>query len=66
MEVSDDGIGIPKEEKQNIFDKYYRITRDENLHVNGLGVGLFLVKTIVDKYKGDIEVNPKRKVFHLK
>lgn len=66
MEVSDDGIGIPKEEKQNIFDKYYRITRDENLHVNGLGVGLFLVKTIVDKYKGDIEVNPKKKGVSFK
>lgn len=66
MEVSDDGIGIPKEEKQNIFDKYYRITRDENLHVNGLGVGLFLVKTIVDKYKGDIDVNPKKKGVSFK
>ncbi|SDF30261.1 sensor histidine kinase [Epilithonimonas hungarica] len=66
MEVSDDGIGIPKEEKQNIFDKYYRITRDENLHVNGLGVGLFLVKKIIDKYKGDIEVNPKKKGVSFK
>jgi len=66
IEVSDDGIGIPKEEKQNIFEKYYRITRDENLHVNGLGVGLFLVKRIVDKYKGDIEVNPKQKGVSFK
>lgn len=56
MEISDDGIGIPKGEKQHIFDKYYRVARSENLHVNGLGVGLFLVKTIVDKYKGKINV----------
>jgi len=66
MEVSDNGIGIPKAEKQNIFEKYYRITRDENLHVNGLGVGLFLVKRIVDKYKGDIDVDPKRKGVSFK
>jgi len=66
MEVSDDGIGIPKDEKQHIFEKYYRITRDENLHVNGLGVGLFLVKRIVDKYKGDIKVNPKQKGVSFK
>jgi signal transduction histidine kinase len=66
MEVSDDGIGIPNEEKQNIFDKYYRITRDENLHVNGLGVGLFLVKKTIDKYKGDIDVNPKRRGVSFK
>lgn len=66
IEVSDDGIGIPKEETQHIFDKYYRITRDENLHINGLGVGLFLVKKIVDQYKGDIDVNPKKKGVSFK
>jgi len=66
IEVSDNGIGIPKEEKENIFDKYYRISRVENLHVNGLGVGLFLVKKIVDKYKGDIDVNPKKKGVSFK
>lgn len=61
IEVSDDGIGIPKEETKHIFEKYYRITREENLHVNGLGVGLFLVNKIVDGYKGDIKVSPKEK-----
>lgn len=66
IEVSDDGIGIPKEETQHIFDKYYRITRIENLRVNGLGVGLFLVKKIVDQYKGDIDVNPKKKGVSFK
>ena len=54
--ITDNGIGIPKEEHQSIFDKYYRVARDENSNVNGLGVGLFLVKTIVDRYKGSIEV----------
>lgn len=66
IEVSDNGIGIPKEEKQHIFEKYYRVTRNENLHVNGLGVGLFLVKKIVDQYKGDIDVNPKKKGVSFK
>ncbi len=61
IEVSDDGIGIPKDETKPIFEKYYRITREENLHVNGLGVGLFLVKKIVDGYKGGIKVNSKEK-----
>lgn len=64
IEISDDGIGIPKKEQKHIFDKYYRVSRTENLHVNGLGVGLFLVKTIVDKYKGKISVksNPDKGV----
>ena len=56
IRITDNGIGIPKEEHQSIFDKYYRVARDENSNVNGLGVGLFLVKKIVDRYKGSIEV----------
>lgn len=66
MEISDNGIGIPKEEKRKIFDKYYRIARHENLHVNGLGVGLFLVKQVVDKYKGTIDVDAKSKGVSFK
>lgn len=54
--VSDDGIGIPKEDHQFIFEKYYRVVRNENMNVNGLGVGLFLVKTTLDQYKGKITV----------
>lgn len=56
IQISDDGIGIPKDDQKHIFDKYYRVSRTENLNINGLGVGLFLVKSIVDKYKGKITV----------
>lgn len=64
IEISDDGIGIPKEDQKHIFDKYYRVSRTENLNINGLGVGLFLVKSIVEKYKGKIIVksNPDKGV----
>lgn len=64
IEISDDGIGIPKDDQKHIFDKYYRVSRTENLNINGLGVGLFLVKSIVDKYKGKISVksNPDKGV----
>lgn len=64
IEISDDGIGIPKDEQKHIFDKYYRVSRTENLNINGLGVGLFLVKSIVDKYKGKVSVksNPDKGV----
>ncbi len=58
INISDNGIGIPKDETKAIFQKYYRISREENRHVNGLGVGLYLVKNIVAKYKGDIQVFP--------
>lgn len=69
IEISDDGMGIPKEDQKYIFDKYYRVDRTENRNVNGLGVGLFLVRSIVEKYRGKILVrsNPKNGVtFNIK
>lgn len=56
LSVSDDGMGIPKEEQQHIFEKYYRISRNENHEINGLGVGLYLVKKTVEENNGTIEV----------
>lgn len=66
IEISDDGIGIPEEEHRNIFEKYYRISREANKHTNGLGVGLFLVKRIVDKYSGHMEVRSLKRGVSFK
>lgn len=62
--VSDDGIGIPTDEHHKIFDKYYRISRNENHEISGLGVGLYLIKRIVDDHKGSVEIfsNPQHGV----
>lgn len=56
IEITDNGIGIPEEAKPYIFDKYYRVSRPENLHINGLGLGLHIVKQIADKYRGIVQV----------
>lgn len=66
IEISDNGIGIPEEEHRNIFEKYYRISREANKHTNGLGVGLFLVKRIVDKYSGHMEVRSLKRGVSFK
>ena len=66
VEISDNGIGIPEEEHRNIFEKYYRISRETNKHTNGLGVGLFLVKRIVDKYSGHMEVRSLKRGVSFK
>lgn len=66
LEISDNGIGIPEQEHRNIFEKYYRISREANKHTNGLGVGLFLVKRIVDKYRGHIDVRSQEKGVSFK
>lgn len=54
MSVKDNGIGIPSHELKIIFDKYYRINNTENSTKSGLGLGLYLVKTAVEKYGGTI------------
>lgn len=62
--ISDDGLGIPKEEQHKIFEKYYRVSRKENHEINGLGVGLYLVKNIVNRNNGKIDIssNPDKGV----
>jgi PAS domain S-box-containing protein len=54
--VSDTGVGIPREELPKIFDKFYRVKHPKTRHVTGTGLGLSLVKAIVDGCGGKIEV----------
>lgn len=56
IDVIDDGIGIAINEQKYIFDKYYRVPINNIHSVKGLGVGLYLVSKIVEKYKGSIQV----------
>ncbi|MFM7769786.1 MAG: sensor histidine kinase, partial [Bacteroidota bacterium] len=56
IEISDSGIGIAKEELENIFNKFYRIGDEKNRTTKGSGLGLYIVKSIVDLHYGQIEV----------
>jgi signal transduction histidine kinase len=54
--VKDTGIGIAPEELPKIFDKFYRVKHPKTRHITGTGLGLSLVKGIVESYHGSIEV----------
>lgn len=54
IEVADQGIGIPRSEQEKIFEKFYRVNNDLVHNVRGTGLGLALVKHIVDAHGGKI------------
>lgn len=54
--ISDNGIGIAKENLPYIFDKFYRVTDGDRYEVGGYGLGLYYVKQIVDMHGWSISV----------
>lgn len=56
IEVEDTGIGIAKEELNNIFGKYYQTKRGHNVNNKGWGIGLALVKRFATIHKGNVTV----------
>jgi len=59
VEIQDKGIGIAEEDQKKIFDKFYRVPTGLVHNIKGTGLGLTLVKQIVDNHKGGIEVKSK-------
>ncbi|HET7897196.1 MAG TPA: ATP-binding protein, partial [Flavisolibacter sp.] len=52
--VTDQGIGIPDEEKKAVFEKFYRIGNEETRRTSGTGLGLYICKKIARDHNGDI------------
>ncbi len=56
VQVTDKGLGIPPKKRDQIFDKFYRVTEGDIYSVQGAGLGLSIVKHIMDAHEGNIEV----------
>jgi len=58
IEIEDEGIGIPKEEYSNIFKRFYRGKSPEVEAMEGAGVGLYLVREIMEAQGGSVRALP--------
>lgn len=56
IEVIDEGIGIPREAQPMLFSQFFRAENAKTQHINGFGVGLYVVKEIVKQHNGSISV----------
>ena len=52
--IADRGIGIPQRELRKIFQRFYRVGRDVQRQVAGLGLGLFVVRSLVRRHGGRV------------
>ncbi len=60
IEVADSGIGIPREDQQRVFERFYTVDKSRSRKVGGTGLGLSIVKHIIMLHKGTIAVESKK------
>lgn len=64
--IEDSGIGIPDKLKKDIFEPFFRVDKSRSRKLGGSGLGLSIVKEIIQKHNGEIKVfdnNPKGTIF---
>ena len=54
LKVTDTGIGIPREDSERVFERFYRVDKSRSKKISGTGIGLSIVKHIVEYHRGKI------------
>ena len=59
IRVTDTGFGINNEDQKRIFQRFFRIKNEQTRYVQGTGLGLSLVKRIVESHHGTVEIKSR-------
>lgn len=59
LQVKDDGIGIPEEEQDRVFERFYRVDKARSKKTGGTGLGLAIVKHIAEQHNAEIKIDSK-------
>ncbi len=65
VEISDNGIGIPREEIDKVFEQFYRASNINKAIHEGSGLGLSLVKEIIEKLDGKIQIESPSRITEV-
>jgi K+-sensing histidine kinase KdpD len=68
LQIADEGEGIPRDERQRIFSRFYRMGNENTRKAKGTGLGLFLTRKIITQHEGEIAVLdniPKGSIFEI-
>lgn len=68
LSIADEGEGIADDEKNKVFNKFYRVGNEETRRTKGTGLGLYLTRKIVKTHKGKITLKdnkPKGSIFEI-
>jgi signal transduction histidine kinase len=68
VSIADQGIGIQDDEKLRVFEKFFRSGNEETRQSKGTGLGLYIVKYLVEHHQGSISITsntPKGSIFEL-